>query len=98
MGTMASHIFMNSRVANMFIELVLITSVLSTELNGTEQLVDITWFLGRDQKVLTSTTPQDPQMRVGSDQKLFINNISMEGTVRRETPATVWGRETTNCP
>ena len=27
MGTMASHIFVNSRVANMFIELVLIASV-----------------------------------------------------------------------
>ena len=30
-------------------------------------------------------------MRVGSDQKLFINNSSMEETVRRETPATVRG-------
>ena len=38
-------------------------------------------------------------MRVGSDQKLFINNSSIEETVRRETPATVRGeRDSTNCP
>ena len=36
--------------------------------------------------------PLDPQMRVGSDQKLFINNSSIEETVRRETPATVRGK------
>ena len=56
-------------------------------------------FLRRNQKVFTSTTTVDPKMHVGSDQKLFINNSSIEETVSRETPATVRGeRDSTNCP
>ena len=37
--------------------------------------------------------PLDPQMRVGSNQKLFINNSSIEETVGRETPITVRGEK-----
>ena len=56
-------------------------------------------FLRRNQRVFTSTTTVDPKMHVGSDQKLFINNSSIEETVSRETPATVRGeRDSTNCP
>ena len=56
-------------------------------------------FLRRNQKVFTTTTTVDPKMHVGSDQKLFINNSSIEEIESRETPATVRGeRDSTNCP